>query len=405
MNRVERHIFPYSNHLRDLTFKSKNIYNLSTFIMRQNFIHNKKIISFTAMDKILRRDYQEAYRSLPAQSIQQILRLIEKDWKSFFKANKSYKLNPEKFKKRPKIPNYKDKLKGLHLLILTAQQCKIKKGRIHFPKMLNFKPIKTLKENLQQVRIVPKFKHFIIEVVYKKEINNRNLNKQNVLGIDLGLNNLATLVSNQPDVNPMLIKGRPIKSINQFFNKKKAEYMSFIGDKGSSNRIGKLSLKRSNKISDYLHKASRKIIDYAIETNSGLIIIGENKGWKQEIEIGKKNNQNFVSIPFDNFKQMLLYKGEEEGIEVIFTEESYTSKASNFDKDNLPKFKKNQEEKPFFSGKRIKRGLYKWSKGILNADLNGALGIIRKVVPESVENLIQIRNRGLGFKPFRVISL
>ena len=405
MTRVERHIFSYSDNLKDLAFKSKNIYNLATFIMRQNFIHNKKIINFPQMDKILRRDYTDAYRSLPAQSVQQILKLIEKDWKSFFKSIESYKKNPEKFKKRPKIPNYKDKLKGLHLIILTYQQCKIKKGEIHFPKMLNFKPLKTLRDNLQQVRIIPKFKHFVIEVIYRKEINNRQLNKQNVLGIDLGLNNLATLVSNQPDVSPMLINGRPVKSLNQFFNKQKAKYMSFIGDKGSSNRIGKLSLKRANKMSDYLHKASKKIIDYAIETDSGLIIIGENKGWKQEIEIGKRNNQNFVSIPFDNFKQMLLYKAEENGIDVLFTEESYTSKASNLDRDSIPKFKKDREEKPVFSGKRIKRGLYLWSKGILNADLNGALGIIRKVVPESVENLIQIRNRGLGFKPFRVLSL
>jgi len=357
MNRVERHIFPFTEDLRELAFKSKNIYNLTTFIMRQNFIRNHKIINFPLMDKILKRDYPEAYKSLPAQTTQQILRVIEKDWKSFFKSNESYKSNPEKFKKRPEIPNYKNKLKGLHTIWFTNQQCKIRKGKIHFPKITNLKPLKTLQEKLQQVRIIPKFKHFIIEAVYKKAVKKNKLSKENVIGIDLGLDNPAALVSNQPDVNPMLINGRPIKSINQFFNKQKAELMSFIGSKGSSNKIGSLSLKRADKISDYFHKSSRKIIDYAEETNSGLIIIGENKGWKQEIDIGKRNNQNFVSIPFDDFKKMTAYKAEENGIEVIFTEESYTSKASNLDNDLLPEFNKKQENRPAFSGRRIKRGI------------------------------------------------
>lgn len=404
MNRVERHIVPNSKPLNDLAFKSKNLYNCATFIMRQNFIHNKKIISYSDMDKILKRDYPNDYRSLPSQTSQQILKLVEKNWKSFFKANQAYKYNPSKFTGRPKLPKYKHKTKGQNIIIFTNQQCKIKNSKIVFPKMVEIEPLQTNITQIQQVRIVPKFKHFIIEVVYKKSIKNNHLNINNVIGIDLGLNNLATLVSNQPDVNPMLINGRPIKSINQFFNKQKAELMSFIGNKGSSNKIGILSLKRANKISDYFHKASRIIIDYAIKTNSGLIIIGENKGWKQEIKIGKRNNQNFVSIPFDDFKKMIAYKAEENGIEVVFTEESYTSKASNLDNDLLPEFDKKKENKPVFSGKRIKRGLYKWSKGILNADLNGALGIIRKVAPESVNSLIQIRSRGIGFKPFRVFS-
>lgn len=400
MNRVERHIAPNSKLLNDLAFKSKNLYNCATFIMRQNFIHNKKIISYSDMDKILKRDYPNDYRSLPAQTSQQILKLVEKNWKSFFKANKAYKHNSSKFTGRPKLPKYKHKTKGKNVIIFTNQQCKIKNGKIVFPKMTGIEPLQTNTTQIQQVRIIPKFKHFIIEVVYLKEVIEHNLDSKNVIGIDLGLNNLATLVSNQPDINPMLINGRPLKSINQFFNKEKAKLMSFIGDKGSSNRIAALSNKRTNKISDYLHKASKVIIDYAIETNSGVLIVGENKGWKNKIEIGKKNNQNFVSIPFDNFKSMIEYKAEENGIKVIFTEESYTSKASNLDNDFLPVFKKDQ--KHIFTGKRIKRGLYRWSKGLLNADLNGALGIIRKVVPESVEKLIQIRNRGFGFKPFRL---
>ena len=402
MKRVERHVMPTDKRFLDLSFKSKNLYNCATFIMIQNFIHNQKIINYPQMDKIFKRDYEEVYRALPAQTAQQILRLIEKDWKSFFKANQQFKKHPEKFTGKPNLPKYKHKTDGLGIIIFTGQQCKIKDGFISFPKAVDLEPLKTKVENLKQVRIVPKFKHFVIEVVFEKEIIVNKLDVKNVIGIDLGLNNLATLVSNQPDVNPMLINGKPLKSINQFFNKKKAELMSNIGDKGSSNKIASLSLKRSNKINDYLHKASKSIVDFAIETKSQTIIIGENIGWKQSLELGKKTNQNFVSIPFDTFKQIIEYKAEDNGIQVIFTEEAYTSKASSLDNDPIPTF--SEKNKLSFSGKRVKRGLYRWSKGLLNADLNGALNIIRKVVPEALENLIELRNRGCGFQPFKMLA-
>ena len=403
VTRVERHIVDINQPLINLSYASKNLYNCSTFIMRQNFIKNHKIINYNTMDKIIKRDYPEVYKGLPAQSSQQVLRLIEKNWKSFFKANQEYKKNTSKFKGRPKLPKYKDKEKGLNIVIFTNQQCKLRDNQIHFPKKANLPELTTTVNNLQQVRIIPKYQHFVIEVVYKKEVSNEKLTHDNVLGIDLGLNNLATLVSNQPDVNPMLINGKPLKSINQYFNKKKAKLMSFIGDKGTSHSIGRLSKKRNQKIDDYLHKASRNIIDYAVETNSGLIIVGENKHWKQEINIGKKNNQNFVSIPFNKFKAMIEYKAEEFGIDVVFTEESYTSKSSHMDNDPLPIYKKGESHS--FTGKRISRGLYQWSKGIINADLNGAIGIIKKVVPEALDLLIEVRNRGAGFAPFKVMNI
>ena len=402
LTRVERHIVDVNQPLIDLSYASKNLYNCATFIMRQNFIKNHKIINYGTMDKITKRDYPEVYKGLPAQSSQQTLRLVEKNWKSFFKSNQEYKKNPDKFKGRPKLPKYKDKEKGLNIVIFTNQQCKFRDNQIHFPKKAGLSALNTTVDNLQQVRIIPKYQHFVIEVVYKKEVSNEKLTHDNVLGIDLGLNNLATLASNQPDVNPMLINGKPLKSINQYFNKKKAKLMSFIGDKGTSYSIGRLSKKRHQKIDDYLHKASRNIIDYAVETNSGLIIVGENKHWKQEINIGKKNNQNFVSIPYDKFKAMIEYKAEELGIDVVFTEESYTSKSSHLDNDPLPVYKKGESHN--FTGKRVNRGLYQWSKGVINADLNGAIGIIKKVVPEALDLLIKLRNRGAGFAPFKVVN-
>ena len=233
MKRVERHIIQDDKCFRDLSFKAKNLYNCATFIMRQNFIHNNKIISYPKMDKILKKDYEEVYRLLPAQTTQQLLRLIEKDWKSFFKANQQFKKHPDKFTGRPKLPKYKHKTDGLGVVLFTNQQCKIKEGCIYFPQKTELPPLKTTVKDLKQVRLVPKFKHFVIEVVYEKEVVNHQLDPKKIIGIDLGLNNLATLVSNQSDVNPILINGKPIKSINQFFNKKKAELMSFIGDKGS----------------------------------------------------------------------------------------------------------------------------------------------------------------------------
>ena len=403
VTRVERHIVNMNQRLIDLSYASKNLYNCATFIMRQNFIKNHKIINYRTMDKIVKRDYPEVYKGLPAQSSQQVLLLIEKNWKSFFKANQEYKKNPGKFKGRPKLPKYKDKEKGLNIVIFTNQQCKFRDNQIHFPKKAGLKELNTTVDNLQQVRIIPKYQHFVIEVVYKKEVSNDKLTYNNVLGIDLGLNNLATLVSNQPDFNPMLINGKPLKSINQYFNKKKAKLMSFIDEKGTSHSIARLSKKRHQKTDNYLHKASRNIINYAVKTNSGLIIIGENKHWKQKINIGKKNNQNFVSIPYDKIKAMIAYKAEELGIDVVFTEESYTSKSSHLDNDPLPVYKKGKS--PRFTGKRISRGLYQWSKGIINADLNGAMGIIKKVVPEALDSLIELRNRGAGFAPFKVVNI
>jgi len=400
--RVERHIVDMNQQLIDLSYASKNLYNCATFIMRQNFIKNHKIINYSLMDKIIKRDYAEVYKGLPAQSSQQVLRLVEKNWKSFFKSNQEYKKNPDKFKGRPKLPKYKDKEKGLNIVIFTNQQCKLRDNQIHFPKMAGLSELNTTVDNLQQVRIIPKYQHFVIEVVYKKEVSNYELTHDNVLGIDLGLNNLATLVSNQPDVHHKLINGKPLKSINQYFNQKKAFLMSFIGNKGTSHSIARLSRKRSQKMDDYLHKASSCVINYAVETKSGLIIIGANKHWKQKINIGKKNNQNFVSITYDKFKAMIAYKAEELGIDVVVTEESYTSKSSHLDNDPLPVY--TEGESLMFTGKRISRGLYRWSKGIINADLNGAIGIIKKVVPEALDLLIKLLHAGAGFAPFKVVN-
>jgi putative transposase len=399
LSRVERHIIIKSEILEELTHKSKNLYNYANYLIRKYFFETGKLLKEFELTTQLAKDNQIDYRDMPsAQSAQQTIKLLFKNWKSFFKAIRDYKKNPSKYKGRPKLPKYKDK-KGHNIVVFTNQNCKIKtdeKGEnyVYFPKKSNLNPIKTkIEGNLKQVRIIPEATCFIVEIVYEKEFNKVIEANDNILSIDLGLNNLLTTFNNIGE-KPFIVRGKIVKSINQYYNKRKAKLMSFIGDKGTSNRIKKLTLKRNNKINDYLHKTSRTIIDYCLLNNISKIIIGNNKNWKQNINIGKKNNQNFVSIPFEKLISQIEYKAEEVGIEVLRTEESYTSKIDHLVKEELKK----QEN---YLGKRVKRGLFKSSSGIvINADVNGAMGIFRKVVPDLFDQWLDtVGNRGFASNP------
>lgn len=246
-------------------------------------------------------------------------------------------------------------------------------------------------DNVVQVRIVPQATCYVIEVVYKKESKiYENLKEENILGIDLGVNNLATCVSNVGE-RPFIINGKPLKSMNQYSNKLKAKYMSYVGNKGNSRNIKRVIHKRNNLITNYLHHASRFIINYCLKNDIGTIIIGHNKEWKQEANIGKVNNQNFVQIPFNILIRQIQYKAEDNGIEVIVTEESYSSKVDHLAYETMEYHEK-------YLGKRVKRGLFKSSTNkYLNADVNGAIGIARKVTGnEFIKNLI---SRGQALCP------
>jgi len=246
------------------------------------------------------------------------------------------------------------------------------------------------------VRIVPKLDHYVIEVVYKKEIETANVDFNKVAAIDLGLNNLATVTFNQAGLAPLLINGRPLKSINQFFNKQKAALQSIIGV-GTSKRVQKLCTKRNHKVDDFLDKASRFIINKLVSLGVGTLVIGKNDNWKQRIEIGSRNNQNFVQIPHSVFINKLAYKAELLGIKVLINEESYSSKASFLDLDNIPTYQKGV--KHTFSGKRIVRGLYRSASGqLINADVNGSYNIMRKVVPNAFADGIE----GIVVSPVKV---
>jgi len=277
---------------------AKNLYNLANWYVRQDFLKLNNFLNYYDLDYILKD--KAAYRKLPSQTSQQILKLVNRNWRSCFRALEEYKKNPKKFKNKPRIPRYKKK-NGVSIVIFTNQQCRIKEGYLYFPKKVNFKLVKTrIKEKLKEVRIIPLGIKYKIEIIYEKEEQDLGLNEKNMLSIDLGLNNLITAVNNIGLV-PIIVKGKVIKSINQYYNKQLAHYRSIENKKNNfqdTKRIQKLHQKRTDKINTTFHRISKLLIEYCIDNDLGTIIIGYNDGWKQNINIGKKNNQKFVQIPF-----------------------------------------------------------------------------------------------------------
>lgn len=399
---VEQHIIKKQSKLYNecdkLSFLAKNLYNAANYLIRQKFCNksDSSYINFFEIRYLFSSTNQVDYRNLPVKVSNGILRLLDSNWTSFFKAIKTWSKNKNNFLGRPKIPNYKNKLTGRCIVPYEknaiSKKVLNKDGFIQLSKT-NIKIKTNVKyEQLQAVRIVPKNNQYVIEVLYNVTECNHGLNKNNKIGIDLGLNNLAAITDTNGNMN--LISGKPLKSINQYYNKKKAKLQSKLtGNKKSSNKIIKLTNKRNNKIKDYLHKASRKVIELCLTNNVGTIIIGKNINWKQNVNIGKKNNQNFVNIPFNSFIEMIQYKAKLIGIEVILTEESYTSKCSFIDTEPLNKHEN-------YCGNRIYRGLFKTKSGsIINADINGSFNIIRKVVPTFNVDTLSYGIEGVSVHP------
>jgi putative transposase len=403
---VEQHIIketdPRFESIDKAAFASKNLYNYANYIVRQEFINNNKYLNYAAIYHLVKDS--DAYKALPRKVSQLVLKQLDQSWCAFFAAIREWNQQPEKFFGRPGLPKYKDKQKGRNLLVYNNQAISkkaIAKGLIK-PSGLDI-TVETEQQNVDQVRIVSRNGYYVVEVVYSVEIEpNPNLDDNFVAGIDIGLNNLVALTSNKPGFQPLIVNGRPLKSINQFYNKCKAELQSQLeGNRKTSKRITKLSYKRNRKVNHYLHNASRQIIDRLVDEGIGTLVIGKNKNWKQEINIGRQNNQNFVSIPHARFVNLLSYKAKLAGIKVITTEEGYTSKCSFL---NLEPIGKHEE----YAGKRIKRGLFRANDGtLINADVNGSGNIIRKVVPNAfapqssgqADGIEDFVVRPLGFPP------
>lgn len=354
----------------DVCYKSKNLYNYANYLIRQEFIENNNVVSAFDLNKKLKNE--DVFKALPSKTSQQIIIKLGKNWKSFFKSIQDWNVNKHKYSGRPKLPKYKEK-DGRNIVLFDYQQGTLKNGRYKFPKSDEYIETRVSKETFRQIQIFPYGSCYKISVIYRKKAEKLISEHGRLLAIDLGVDNLATLTNNI-GLQPIVISGKIMKSRNNYYNKKLAKLKSYVGNK-SSNRIKKLSLKRNNIVSTYFHKVSRYIINYCIDNNISNIVIGKNKNWKLKSKMSKQSNQKFIQIPYELLIYQLQYKAEDKGISVKLVEEQYTSKSSFIDGDPIPKILGTYE----FSGKRIKRGLYKSKNGVLiNADVNASYNILRK---------------------------
>ena len=393
--------------LRELCHSAKNLYNQAVYNIRQYYFDEGKYLNYVENNKFLKSS--ENYKTLNSNMAQQILKEVDGAFKSFFGLLKLK--SKGEYKEKVKLPKYLPKNSFTTLVVgfvrlnentfILPYSQSYKKN--HKPIKINIPPL-LLDKNIKEIRIIPKFNARFFEIQYTYQIENeqRNLDKNNVLAIDLGVNNLATCVTNQG--KSFIVDGKKLKSINQWFNKYNAKLQS-IKDKqgyGKTLTMKQKSIwnKRNNRVNDYLSKSARIIINYCLETNIGTLVCGYNNDFQRNSDIGKRNNQNFVNIPFSKLQSKLEYLCEFYGIKYVEQEESYTSKASFFDMDIIPEYKEKNNIEYSFSGKRVRRGMYKTLKGyILNADVNGALNILKK---SKVVDLEVLYHRGEVDTPVRI---
>lgn len=398
MTRTQQILMKNSPELLSMMEESLSIYDQSLYFLRQAYFDctkNDKSIktpNFKELYNLVKETDKFKNSKLDFYIKTMSFRQAYDNWNYYIKAVMRYKRNQSGFTSKPKIPKYLHRSKKYNLITIDKSRFQTRncqENEIKLPKS-NFKfkiPPNIEKNSIKCLRILKFYNKIKIEIIYEKKPNpnldNLNLNSDSALGIDLGVNNLMAITSNDKNLS-YIVQGRPLKSMNQYYNKKK----SGLSSKKAHSQIQRLNLKRKNKISNYLHNASKKIVDLCLENQIGTIVIGHNKGWKQKSKMGKKNNQNFITIPFNNLIEMIKYKAEEVGITVKITEESYTSKVDHLALEEI----KHQE---VYSGKRVKRGLFRSSTGkLLNADINGAIGILRKIKAITDEQLMFLRDRG-----------
>ena len=370
-------------------FYSKNVYNEANYIMRQEYISNHKILS--AFDIQKKMQSMDCYKECGSQAAQKTIQMLCNNWKSFIKADKDYKKHPDKYLGKPKIPKYLDK-NGRYVFSLKNIQCSVNNGIFR----ISFKPFKqyTIKTRvtgkLIQCRFIPKGSHYTMEIVYEIDVPECLPYPDRIAAIDVGVDNFITMVNNMGE-DPIAVKGGVIKSINQYYNKKKAKMQSELKNKNNLNwskRLQKLSDKRFEKIKYQMHCISKCVIDYCVLYDIDTLIVGHNAQWKQE----NKDMQNFTYIPYDMFFKMLQYKCENNSIRFVMVDESYTSGTSFLDEEDPVKEKYNKK-------RRIHRGLFRSNKGeYINADVNGAYQILKKVVPNAFADGIE----GAGSHPMTI---
>ena len=393
--------------LRELSHTAKNLYNQAVYNVRQYYFQENKYLNYQKNNSILKSS--ENYKTLNSNMSQQILKEVDGSFKSFFGLLK--KKDKGMYNAKVKLPSYLPKNSFTTLVIGFVR---LNEDTFVIPYSNSFKknhkkisikiPPILLDKNIKEIRIIPKFNARFFEVQYTYEVQEeqRNLDKTHVLAIDFGINNLATCVTSKG--RSFIIDGKKLKSINQWFNKENARLQS-IKDKQKYGKKPTLRQKylyssRNNKVNDYMSKTARKIINYCLENNIGTLVCGYNETFQRNSNIGKANNQTFVNIPFGKLREKLEYLCKLYGLRFVEQEESYTSKSSFFDMDILPKFEEDKPQTYSFLGKRIKRGVYQTSKGyIFNADINGALNILRK---SNVVDLEVLYSRGEVDTPTRI---
>lgn len=395
--------------LREMCHLSKNVYNESLYNIRQHYFSEGSYLRYEANYPLMKTS--ENYKRLGANVAQQTMRNADYSFKSFFgllKLAKSGKYESW----RIRLPHYLPK-DGLFKLCLTQAQIKDGKFRVPVsPKLRKEYPEKIMigipeyiqDKKIHQIHIVPKHNGKFFEVVYMfddKEPEQVKLDSSKFLGIDLGVNNLATCVTNEG--KSFIIDGKKLKSINQWYNKELAR-LSSIKDKqkikGFTNQQYLITRKRNNRVQNYLYCAAKKIIQYCLNNQIGNLVVGYNDGFQETPNLGKVNNQNFVMIPLGKLKSRLEYLCKQYGINFVLQEESYTSKASFFDDDEMPKWNPQNPKQGSFSGRRLQRGLYQTSTGYkFNSDVNGALNILRK---SNLVDLSVLQGRGDVNPPLRI---
>ncbi len=384
---VERHHINGTPEIIELCRVARRLYNKCCYILRQAHFRGERLPDFNGLHEQVRNE--ESYFKLHnTKTAKQTIRQCYQDWMSYFAALKAYYQDKTKFIRKPKPPGYKKDLSQVVFYKETIRKAPLRKGIITPTNdLFQIQSEKAKEGDFQQVVITPKKFGFIIEVRYKVLKNERRerIRRHGMCSVDIGVNNLMTITSDvQP---PLLVNGRIIKSINQYYNKSQSK---------------KALKKRYWRLENYFHHASKFLIEWCRSNRIGTIIIGRNTGWKNGNKMSRKSSQNFQSIPFYKFFEKVLYKAEFAGIKVVFTEEAYTSQASYLDRDPIPLFEKGVKP-PVFSGRRVK-GLFKRSDGSsLNADVNGSANIGRKVINDA-EFLSRV-DRSLAARPARVNPL
>ena len=394
--------------IKELCHIAKNLANEAIYNVRQYYFAEGEFLKYEKNYTLLKNSPN--YKLLNSNMAQQILKEVDGSFKSFFGLLKLAKQGKYAFKDC-KLPHYLPKdgyttlvigfvrLKGNKLILPFSNSFK----KTHKAVEITIPPI-LLDKKVKEIRIIPKAKarFFEIQYIYEAECVQRNLNTNNALALDLGINNLVTAVSSNG--RSFIIDGRKLKSINQWFNKENARLQS-IKDKQhygkkSTNRQKAIARDRNNKVNDYMNKAARKVINYCIANDIGALVVGYNETFQLNSHIGKRNNQNFVNIPYGQLRSKLEYLCRLNGIIFVKQEESYTSKSSFWDRDDIPVYNADNPGEYQFSGKRVHRGQYKTASGkTINADVNGALNIMRK---SSVVDVSILYGRGEVDTPVRI---